>query len=516
MSAGLNDARDRSLPHHQYRPSIPPAVAFPRQDASITVTHRHFAYSPETGSAPPRGCGFQPQFVTQSSAAGSRNKGWIASATLRLIALLFVGSAPAVANDTITGEQSDFFEANIRPLLIDHCYECHSRESGESAGDLRLDSAAAVLQGGSLGPALVAKQPDSSLLVRAVSYEDSELQMPPAGKLDDSSVELIRRWIAMGAPDPRGDDGSPTAKVQSPLDRDPLTHWAFQPPQPAAVDFAPADTARDLIDAVAYRRAVDAGLQVAAEASNETLIRRLYYDLTGLPPSREAIAHFVSSSRPDAYMRLVDSLLATPDFGQRFGRYWMDVSRYADTVGYALAGKTRRHAGSERFRDWTIRAFATDMPYDEMLRHQLAGDRTDPDNKDGNLDAMGFLTLGRKFLNPLDTLDDRIDVISRGLLGMTVTCARCHDHKFDPIPTSDYYSMAGILFSSEEPSDGVSPLMLVDKKNPVDSPVLIRGQLGNRGPIAPRQFLTRIARTGRTAIQRWQRTLGIGPADRGQ
>lgn len=397
---------------------------------------------------------------------------------------------PLAAADGISPSQVDFFETKIRPLLIEKCYECHSRESGESAGELLLDSAAAVARGGVHGPALLANKPDRSLLLKAVSYSDPKLQMPPDGKLDAEEIEDLRRWIAMGAPDPRVEASGEPEKAASPIDRDPQTHWAFRSPKRLTGITPSNESSRDAIDAVARVAAEDASLKVNSEASKETLVRRLYFDLTGLPPSQAAIDRFVKSDRPDAYMRLVDSLLAAPAFGERFGRHWMDVSRYADTLGYATAGKTRRHTGSQRFRDWAIKAFATDMPYDEMLRHQLAGDRTDPENKAGNLDAMGFITLGRKFLNPLDTIDDRVDVISRGLLGMTVACARCHDHKFDPIPTADYYSLAGIIFSSDQPKDGASPLMLVDKPNPIDSPILIRGQVGNRGPIAPRQFLT--------------------------
>ncbi len=341
-----------------------------------------------------------------------------------LLSLLTATSATIGADDSgPTREDLDFFEGQVRPLLVGHCYECHSVQSGESNGELLIDTAAGIRKGGSHGPALVPGKPQESLLLRVVSYEDAEMQMPPDQKLNDDAIAVLRRWIEMGAPDPRtqvargGDD-----KSTSPLDRDPTTHWAFNTP----VSVTPANnnisTSLDSIDAFAQNRAAEKGLRPNPIAADETLIRRLYFDLTGLPPSRQQVDRFVSSDRPDAYVRLVDSLLASPEFGERFGRHWLDVSRYADTVGYALGGQERRYQGSERFRDWTIRAFATDMPYDEMLRHQLAGDRTDPNNEDGNLDAMGFLTLGRKFLNPLDTIDDRIDVISRGLLGMTVSC----------------------------------------------------------------------------------------------
>lgn len=409
-----------------------------------------------------------------------------------------LGQAPTAANDTTKVE---FFETHIRPLLIENCYECHSHKSGESDGDLYLDSAAAMQKGGSRGAVLAPGKPDQSLLMRVVNYRDRNLQMPPDGKLSTTDIDLLRAWIESGAADPRAETVGKAGNTHgivatTPLDRDPSTHWAFNVPVRHPVALIPDADVDDPIDVFAASAAKQAGIKTSLRADRETLIRRLYFDLTGLPPSRETIQQFSNSTRPDSYHRLVDFLLASPAFGERFGRHWLDVARYADTVGYALGGKERRYKGSERYRDWTIRAFAEDMPYDEMVRHQLSADRTDPTNEHGNLEAMGFLTLGRQFLNPLDTIDDRIDVITRGLLGLTVACARCHDHKFDPIPTEDYYALGGIIASSQRPKDGVSPLMLVDKPNPTDSPVLIRGQINNRGPIAPRQFLTALRTDG--------------------
>ncbi len=424
---------------------------------------------------------------------------------LALLITTFAVAAPAKllgqtgkpSTDAARSDNSklEFFEKHVRPLLIEKCYECHSHESGESDGDLFLDSAAAMRKGGSRGAVLVAGKPNQSLLMRVVNYRDRNLQMPPSGKLSESEIELLREWIESGATDPRTQELKKTDNghgrvTTSPIDRDPSTHWAFNVPVRQSVDTILDADVEDTIDVLAASAAEKADIEISLRADRETLIRRLYYDLTGLPPSREKIQSFTNSRRPDAYHRLVDRLLAAPAFGERFGRHWLDVARYADTVGYALGGKERRYKGSERYRDWTIRSFAQDMPYDEMVRHQLSADRTDPTNENGNLEAMGFLTLGRQFLNPLDTIDDRIDVITRGLLGLTVACARCHDHKFDPIPTEDYYALGGIIASSQRPKEGASPLMLVDKPNPIDSPVLIRGQLGNRGPIVPRRFLT--------------------------
>ncbi len=392
-------------------------------------------------------------------------------------------------------QQVEFFEAHIRPLLIDHCYECHSHEHGESNGKLYLDSAEAMRRGGTKGAVIAPGKPDQSLLMRVVNYRDRNLQMPPQEKLSATQIATLQQWIEMGATDPRlaadqKDNAPKNTPKSSPLERDPKTHWAFNLPTRHPIPMNHQADADDPIDLIAATAAEAAGIKPNARANRETLVKRLYFDLTGLPPSHAEARQFADSARPDSYQRLVDRLLATPDFGERHGRHWLDVARYADTVGYALGGKERRYKGSERFRDWTIRAFANDMPYDEMVRHQLSADRTDPNNENGNLDAMGFLTLGRQFLNPLDTIDDRIDVITRGLLGLTVSCARCHDHKFDPIPTEDYYALGGIIASSQRPKDGISPLMLEDKPNPIDSPVLIRGQISNRGPIAPRQFLT--------------------------
>lgn len=389
-----------------------------------------------------------------------------------------------------------FFENRVRPLLVDHCYECHSEEAGETSGDLRLDNAAAMLRGGITGPTIVPGKVEASLMVQVIRY-DGELQMPPEGKLSDEAIQTLEHWVAIGAPDPRqGTAGEPEA---SPLSRDPQSHWAFQIPRrtpPPSLDRTNDHMAagRDAIDDHAAAAAIGRGLAINPIADDETLIRRLYFDLNGMPPTQAQIAAFVQSDRVDKYARLVDRLLASPEFGERMGRHWLDVARYADTLGYTLAGRERRFEGSERYRDWVIRAFARDMPYPQMIHHQLAGDRTDPDNQEGNLDAMGFLTLGRRFLNPLDVTDDRIDVISRGLLGLTVSCARCHDHKFDPIPTKDYYALFGVLRSSRTIDDGASPLMMVDAEKPSDQRVMVRGQPGNRGEIAPRQFLTALRR----------------------
>ncbi|MEM9364704.1 MAG: PSD1 and planctomycete cytochrome C domain-containing protein [Planctomycetota bacterium] len=412
----------------------------------------------------------------------------------------------AASSTQPTPDKLLFFENKVRPLLVERCYECHSVEADEAAGELRVDTAEALARGGSHGPAVVPGNGNASVLLRAVSYEDFDMQMPPDGKLDGEEIAILQTWIESGAIDPRqeatvegtgADAGGPTK---------PSDHWAFRPPREATGlrlreaylhaienDLTSQD---DVIDTLVLDAAAEEGLTVSKPLDRPALLRRLAFDLTGLPPSQAEIARFVADRRPDAVTRVVDRYLASPDYAERFGRHWLDVARYADTRGYATAGKERRLKGSERYRDWVLRAFATDMPYDEMIRHQLAGDQTDPNNDEGNADAMGFLTIGRRFLRHEDTLDDRIDVITRGLLGLTVQCARCHDHKFDPIPTVDYYGLYGMLENSVEPAvpeDGpqpASPLMLVDRPKIKPSYVFVRGNRGRRGEPAPRRYLT--------------------------
>ncbi|MFG0265573.1 MAG: PSD1 and planctomycete cytochrome C domain-containing protein [Rhodopirellula sp. JB055] len=392
----------------------------------------------------------------------------------------------------------DFFEAKVRPLLIERCYDCHSNESGESMGDYRLDSAAAMKAGGSRGPSIVPGDAEASVLVRAISYKESGLEMPPDEKLSDEEIAILKHWIDSGAADPRQDE-HPVAESVSPLDRDVQSHWAFVPPTRVRGDqlrrnhVVPSVDSRDLIDDLSAQHAQELGVSVNGLADRDTLLRRLHFDLSGLPPTYEELKSFREDRRPDAFHRRVNQMLADPRMSERVGRHWLDVARYADTIGYTTAGKERTIKGSHRYRDWVLKAFAEDMPFDEMVRHQLAGDLTDPQNENGNADAMGFITIGRKFLRNDDTLDDRIDVITRGLLGLTVSCARCHDHKFDPIPTVDYYSLYNVLNNSVPPTDldaAASPLMLVDRDKLVGQKVFVRGQRGNRGEEAPRRYLT--------------------------
>ncbi|TWT80917.1 Planctomycete cytochrome C [Planctomycetes bacterium CA13] len=372
---------------------------------------------------------------------------------LTLVVLFALSSAVAVAEPSVT--DIDFFENSIRPVLVDACYQCHSAEHDTSEGGLRLDSANGLLVGGDSGPAIVPGNPDSSLLIRAIASVDGTLQMPPDGdRLDASTIEQFREWIRRGAADPRNDAKLPPAKDMQAA----ANHWAFQPLDPAPLipysDSAIAIKPIDHFVAVAQK---SLGVTPNPFADRRTLLRRVSYDLIGLPPTYQEMVDFENDESPDAYEKIVERLLASTAYGQRWGRLWLDVARYADTKGYLPGGANLRFPFSYTYRDYVIDAFNNDKPYREFLIEQIAADKLGPGD-DARLAALGYLTLGRRFLNNQDhIIDDRIDVVTRGMLGLTVACARCHDHKFDPIPTADYYSLHGIFASSREPDE--SPLL---------------------------------------------------------
>jgi hypothetical protein len=342
------------------------------------------------------------------------------------------------------GEDDTFFETKIRPVLAERCWSCHGPE--KQTNDLRLDSRAAALEGGFEGPSIVPGEPDESLLIAAVR-QDGDLKMPPKGKLDDAAVADLVEWVRRGAPWP---EGSPAAESKEDRAR---VHWAFQPvrkpPVPRVAD--PGRVATP-IDAFVVDRLARAGLTPSPEADRRTLIRRLSFDLIGLPPTPEEVAAFAADTSPDAYERLVERLLDSPRYGERWGRHWLDVARYADTKGYVFTQESR-YPFAYTYRDYVIQAFNADKPYDRFIKEQVAADLL-PDRDPTSLAALGFLTVGRRFLNVQeDIMDDRIDVVTRGLMGLTVACARCHDHKYDPIPTEDYYSLYGVFNNSIEPEE---------------------------------------------------------------
>lgn len=386
---------------------------------------------------------------------------------------LFALSVARASEPAPTAEQIEFFEKRIRPVLYDSCYGCHSVESGRSRGGLLLDTHAGLLKGGESGAAIVPGDPDASLLIRAIRFTEKELQMPPesaGGQLPPEQIADLEAWVRLGAPDPR--TGRTTAADTT--DEDPLAaareHWAFQrvetPPVPPVKDAA---WVRTPVDAFVLAKLEANELRPAPPADRRTLLRRVYYDLTGLPPSPQEMADFLNDPSPGVYEQVVERLLASPRYGERWGRHWLDVARYADTKGYVFQ-EERRYAFSYTYRDYVIRAFNEDKPYDQFLLEQLAADRLlaarapgasapDPDTATAaddraSLAALGYLTLGRRFLNNQnDIIDDRIDVVMRGTQGLTVSCARCHDHKFDPISIADYYALHGVFASSREPDE---------------------------------------------------------------
>ncbi|HEY1342204.1 MAG TPA: PSD1 and planctomycete cytochrome C domain-containing protein, partial [Bryobacteraceae bacterium] len=344
----------------------------------------------------------------------------------------------------------EFFEKHVRPLLVSKCQSCHGPKRQQ--GGLRLDSRAALLKGSDNGAVLAPGEPEKSLLVKAIRY-DGDVQMPPKGKLPDEAVAHLTAWVKMGAPWPGGDVVQ-TDKLSLPVAEVRRTHWAFRPVKkpvlPAVKDAARVKTP---IDAFVLARLEAKEMTFAPAADRRTLIRRVTLDLHGLPPTPEEVAAFEADRAPDAYARLVDRLLASPRYGERWGRHWLDVARYADSKGYVFQ-EERRYPFAYTYRDYVIRAFNEDLPYDQFVAQQIAADLLPLGEDKRPLAALGYLTLGRRFLNnKADIIDDRIDVTMRGLQAMTVGCARCHDHKFDPIPQKDYYSLYGVFASCEEPKE---------------------------------------------------------------
>jgi len=339
-----------------------------------------------------------------------------------------------------------FFEARIRPLFIEHCEKCHGEKKQESG--LRLDSRAGWQKGGEHGEIIRPGDPENSRLIRAVRRADENLQMPPKRALDAAEIEALEQWVGMGAPDPREGTAIARTGVDMAAGR---KHWAFQPlgdPQPPAVaDDAWSESGVDRFILEGLRKA---GLRPTPPADRRTLIRRATFDLTGLPPSPAEVEAFVRDPAPDAYARLIERLLASPHYGEHWARHWLDVARYSDTKGYVYAREEKMWVHAAPYRDWVVRALNEDMPYDRFVRLQIAADQIAPAGSP-DLAAMGYLTLGRRFLGVThDIIDDRIDVVTRGMLGLTVACARCHDHKYDPVPTRDYYSLYGVFQGSAE------------------------------------------------------------------
>ncbi len=366
----------------------------------------------------------------------------------------------------LSASDAQFFETKIRPLLVDKCYKCHSKEADKIRGGLLLDTREAILHGGNTGPSVVPGKPDESLLIQAIRYKDEDLQMPPKGeKLTDQQIADLTEWVRRGMPDPRTLVAKGSSSAYGGVGK---KHWAFQPvKKPALPAVQNAAWVQNPIDNFVLAKLEAAGMQPNAPADKATLIRRVYFDLIGLPPHPVDVQNFVKDTSPDAFAKIVDQLLKSPQYGEHWARYWLDVARYSDTKGDAQGQNDLRYPHAWTYRDWVINAFNADLPYDRFILAQIAGDYYNasvekaakdkgqpvPENRP-MLAALGFLTLGNQFNGRRDDIiGDQIDVTTKAFLGLTVACARCHDHKFDPIPTKDYYSLYGVFANSIQPKE---------------------------------------------------------------
>jgi cytochrome c553 len=360
------------------------------------------------------------------------------------------------ADASTTAEQERFFEAKIRPILASQCAECHASTAKKIRAGLRLDSRDGMREGGDSGPVIVPGHPEQSLLMRAIGYRDQDLKMPPKGKLPEAVVADFETWIKMGAPDPRTGPIKARAEPSSSIIAKGREFWSFRPPQKStAPEVKRPNWARGEIDRFLLAALEAKGLGPVGDAERPRLLRRVTFDLTGLPPTPEELDAFLADQSPGAFAKVVARLLGSPRFGEHWGRHWLDVARYAES-----SGKTNfTYPQAWRYRDWAIAAFNADKPYDEFVREQIAGDllpAADDRARAQQIIATGFLALGSKahdaenrgqFL--LDVIDEQIEATTRAFLGLTVACARCHDHKIDPIPQRDYYALAGIFRSTQ-------------------------------------------------------------------
>ena len=375
------------------------------------------------------------------------------------ICVLIVSMAsPSLEAEEPTAEQFTFFEEKIRPVLAEHCYKCHSSRSKKLKAELYLDSREGVLKGGETGPVVVPGKPEESLLIRAVVYLDNELEMPPNKKLPDRVIADLQEWIRMGVPWPREE---PSARKEEDVgERDwkklRMEHWAFRPmKKPAAPEVKNQELVSNPIDNFILAKLESQGLKPLGKAAPRLLLRRVYLDLTGLPPTPSQVDEFLLDKRPDALDHLVHSLLESPHYGERWARHWLDTARYSDGLGGF--GDNGPLPGAWRYRDWVVGAFNRDLPYDQFVKQQVAGDLI---NEPLAFYGTGFFAIGPNYKSDggdpeakaqaeAEALADRIDTFSRAFLGLTVQCARCHDHKFDPIPQKDYYSIAGVFRNSK-------------------------------------------------------------------
>ncbi len=391
-----------------------------------------------------------------------RGRRWVALFSLLPV---LAGTAQTVSSTRTspTPEQLEFFESKIRPVLVNHCYECHSEERDRARSDLVLDTRDGIRSGGERGPGVVPGRPEQSILLNAIR-QLGQLRMPPdsrGGPLPESVVADFEKWIRDGAVDPRISArivNAEPAQPEKPVDWEKEREfWAFQAPKPVAPPpVANAQWPKSGVDHFILAKLEEKGLQPVADADQRTLLRRVYYDLIGLPPSPAELEAFTRDDSPEALEKVVDKLLASERFGEQWGRYWLDVARYGESTGL---DRNLNFPYAWRYRDYVINALNADKPYDRFIHEQLAGDQLpseDQRQRDELLTATGFLAVGPKGLNEgrpkyskWQVVTDQIDVTTRGFIGLTVSCAQCHDHKFDPIPARDFHALAGIFSSTD-------------------------------------------------------------------
>ncbi|HET6573161.1 MAG TPA: DUF1549 domain-containing protein, partial [Fimbriiglobus sp.] len=378
---------------------------------------------------------------------------------MRSACLLLVALAPVALAAEPTPEQAEFFETKVRPVLAEHCYKCHSAETKKQPkGGLRVDGRALLLHGGDGGPAVVPGDPGKSRLIEAVRYANPDLQMPPKAKLPAATIADLERWIKDGAPWPGTAAATPVVTSAFDLQRRKAEHWAWQPVRPQSPPkVTDASWPRDPVDRFILAKLEAKGLRPAPPAGKLIWLRRVTFALTGLPPTPGEIVAFQTDNSTEAFAKVVDRLLASPAYGERWGRHWLDLVRYAETRGHENDFDI---PNAHQYRDYVVRALNADVPYNRLVQEHIAGDvlkpRLDPETgANESVIGTGFWHLGEEVHSPVDIrqdqadrLDNRIDVLSKAFLGLTVACARCHDHKFDAIGTRDYYALYGLLEGS--------------------------------------------------------------------
>ncbi len=350
------------------------------------------------------------------------------------------------------GEKAEFFENRVRPLIAEKCQSCHGREKQQAS--LRLDSKAGILSGGESGPSVIAGQVDQSLLIQAIRRDG--LEMPPDEPLSDDEISIFEKWVRDGAYWPQESVSMDAIALgdQEAIKKKSREHWSFKPiVKPNVPANVNEPSVYHPIDAFISSKLEESKVQPLGQADKRTLLRRVYFDITGLPPTAKAVDDFEQDATPDAYKKIVEGLLNSKEFGQRWGRYWLDVARYADSRDW-MPNTDQRYPFAYSYRDYVIRSINEDKPYDQFLKEQIAADLMGTDKHAPEMAALGFLTVGPRFRNDtLEQVSDRVDCISRGLMGLTVACARCHDHKYDPVSIEDFYALYGVFGSTELTED---------------------------------------------------------------